>query len=106
MAAVSLAGPFFYLQEIPAAGLAAGLQTVFAKELGSGQTDRVNRQFSQIFFSTLGLLAVLTVLAFSGIRGMAVLFGARGTRLRCGRSPRSTFTGSRLKSSHMCCSAS
>ena len=78
VAAVSLAGPFFYLQEIPAAGLAAGLQTVFAKELGSGQTDRVNRQFSQIFFSTLGLLAVLTVLAFSGIRGMAVLFGARG----------------------------
>jgi len=28
VAAVSLAGPFFYLLEIPAAGLAAGIQTV------------------------------------------------------------------------------
>ena len=44
VAAASLAGPFFYLLEIPAAGLAAGIQTVFAKEIGAGQIEKVNRR--------------------------------------------------------------
>ena len=78
IAAAALAGPFFYLLEIPAAGLAAGLQTVCAKELGAGRIDRVNRLFSQVFSLAAGVMAVLTVLAFLSVPQMAVLFGARG----------------------------
>lgn len=78
VAAVSLAGPFFYLLEIPAAGLAAGIQTVCAKELGAGRIDRVNRLFCQIFSLSSMVLVFLTALSFLNISGMAVLFGARG----------------------------
>ena len=78
IAAVNLAGPFFYLLEIPAAGLGAGLQAVCAKELGAGQIDRVNRRFSQIFLLGAVLLAGLSALVFFGAEGLAVLFGARG----------------------------
>lgn len=78
VAAVSLAEPFFYLLEIPAAGLAAGIQTVFAKETGAGQIDKVNRQFCQIFFLSSVILIILTAVSFLAVPGMAVLFGARG----------------------------
>lgn len=78
IAAVSLAGPFFYLLEIPAAGLAAGIQTVFAREIGAGQIDRVNRQFSMVFFFSAAVMAGVTLLAFLTVPQMAVLFGARG----------------------------
>ena len=40
IAAIAVAGPFFYLLEIPAAGLAAGIQVVCARELGAGKVDR------------------------------------------------------------------
>ena len=62
IAAVALAGPFFYLLEIPAAGLAMGIQTVCARDLGAGRIDKVSRQFTQIFFFSAAVLAVLTVL--------------------------------------------
>ncbi len=78
IAAVILAGPFFYLLEIPAAGLAAGLQTVCAKDLGSGAVDRVNRQFNQLFFLSAIVLTFLTAASFLFVPKMAVLFGARG----------------------------
>lgn len=78
VAAVSLAGPFFYLLEIPAAGLAAGIQTVSAKKIGAGQIDQVNRQFCQVFFLSSIVLTVLTALSFLSVPRMAVLFGARG----------------------------
>lgn len=77
IAAAALAGPFFYLLEIPAAGLAVGLQTVCAKELGAGRIERVNRLFNQVFSLLAGGLVVLTVLSFLGVRQMAFLFGAR-----------------------------
>ena len=50
IAAVTIAGPFFYILEIPAAGLAVGIQTVCAKDIGAGQVDKVNRLFNQLFF--------------------------------------------------------
>ena len=78
IAAVTLAGPFFYMLEIPAAGLAAGIQTICAKELGAGRTDRVNRIFNQIFFFIAAVMAALTVLSFLFVPQMTVLFGARG----------------------------
>ena len=78
VAAASLAGPFFYLLEIPAAGLAAGIQTVFAKEIGAGQIEKVNRQICQIFFLSSFILIILTAVSFLSAPGMAVLFGARG----------------------------
>ena len=78
IAAVTLAGPFFYLLEIPAAGLGAGIQTVCAKELGAGNVDGVNRKFSQIFFMSGFVLVILTALSFLCVPRMAVLFGARG----------------------------
>ena len=78
IAAVTIAGPFFYLLEIPAAGLAAGIQTVCAKELGAGQVDKVNRLFNQLFFFMAAVLTVLTVLSFAFVPHMTVLFGARG----------------------------
>ena len=61
VAAASLAGPFFYLLEIPAAGLAAGIQTVFAKEIGAGQIEKVNRQICQIFFLSSSLLMIRNI---------------------------------------------
>ena len=78
IAAVVLADPFFYLLEIPAAGLAAGIQTVCAKELGSGEIDSVNRRFNQIFFLSAIVLTVLTAISFLCVPQMAILFGARG----------------------------
>ena len=66
IAAVALAGPFFYLLEMPAAGLAAGVQTICAKELGAGQIERMNRKFNQIFYFSAIVLAALTVLSFIG----------------------------------------
>lgn len=78
IASVILAGPFFYLLEIPAAGLAAGIQVVCAKELGAGRVDRVNRLFNQIFLLSAAVLTILTVLSFLSAPQLAVLFGARG----------------------------
>jgi len=78
IAAISLANPFFFLLEIPAAGLAAGLQTVCARDLGAGKIDKVDRQFNQIFFFAAALLTLLTVLSFLSVPRMAVLFGGRG----------------------------
>ena len=78
IAAVSLANPFFYLLEIPATGLAAGLQIVCSKELGAGEIDRVNRLFGQVFLLAAAVLPFLTVLSFLYVDQMAFLFGARG----------------------------
>lgn len=78
IASVALASPFFYMLEIPAAGLAAGIQAVCAKHLGAGQIGRVNRLFNQIFFLAAIVLTVLTALSFVSVPQMAVLFGARG----------------------------
>ena len=78
IAAVSLAGPFFDLLEIPAAGLATGIQTVCAKEIGSGQIERANRHFNQLFFLSALVLIPLTILSFLFLPQMTVLFGARG----------------------------
>lgn len=50
IASLTLAGPFFFMLEIPAAGLAAGIQTVCAKELGAGEVENANRLFNQIFY--------------------------------------------------------
>ena len=52
IAADTLAGPFFYLLEIPAAGLAAGIQTVCAKEIGACQVEKANWVFNMLFFLT------------------------------------------------------
>ena len=78
IAAVALANPFFFALEIPAAGLAAGIQVVCARDLGSGRIDHVDRKFNQIFFLSAAVLAVLTILSFCFIPQMTVLFGARG----------------------------
>ena len=78
IAAVSLASPFFYLLEIPAAGLATGIQTVCARDLGGGKIDKVDRQFNQIFFFAAALLTILTAFSFLSVPRMAVLFGGRG----------------------------
>ena len=78
IAAVTLAGPFFYMLEIPAAGLAAGIQTICAKDIGAGQVETANRLFNQLFFFVAAVMAVLTVLSFLFAPQMAVLFGARG----------------------------
>ena len=81
IAAVALANPFFYLLEIPATGLAAGLQAICAKETGAGRIDRANRLFNQVFFCSAIILAVLTVVSFLKASQMAVLFGARGNTI-------------------------
>lgn len=78
IAAIAVAGPFFYLLEIPAAGLAAGIQVVCARELGAGKVDSVNQLFNQIFLLSGIVLIVLTVLSFLSVPQMAVLFGAQG----------------------------
>ena len=78
IASMALASPFFYMLEIPAAGLAAGIQAVCAKHLGAGQIGWVNRLFNQIFFLAAIVLTVLTALSFVSVPQMAVLFGARG----------------------------
>lgn len=78
IAAVTVAGPFFYILEIPAAGLAVGIQTVCAKDIGAGQVDKVNRLFNQLFFFIGAVMLVLTVLSFLFTPQMAVMFGARG----------------------------
>lgn len=78
IAAVTLAGPFFYLLEIPAAGLALGIQTVCAKELGAGHVDKVNRSFNQLFFFVAVVMSVLMVFILLLAPQMTVLFGARG----------------------------
>lgn len=84
IAAVALAGPFFYLLEMPAAGLAAGVQTICAKELGAGQIERMNRKFNQIFYFSAIVLAALTVLSFLFVPQMVFLFGARGKTAELG----------------------
>lgn len=78
IAAVTVAGPFFYILEIPAAGLAVGIQTVCAKNIGAGQVDKVNRLFNQLFFFIGAVMLALTVLSFLFTPQMAVMFGARG----------------------------
>ena len=78
IAAVTVAGPFFYILEIPAAGLAVGIQTVCAKDIGAGQVDKVNRLFNQLFFFIGAVMLALTVLSFLFTPQMAVMFGARG----------------------------
>jgi len=78
IAAVTLAGPFFYMLEIPAAGLATGIQTVCAKELGAGEVDKANRLFNQVFFFLAIIMGVLTGLSFLLVPQMSVWFGARG----------------------------
>ena len=78
IAAVTLAGPFFYILEIPAAGLAAGIQTVCAKDIGAGQVEKVNRVFNQLFFFIGAVMVALTVLSFLLTPQMVFLFGARG----------------------------
>ena len=78
IAAVTIAGPFFYILEIPAAGLAVGIQTVCAKDIGAGQVDKVNRLFNQLFFFIGAVMLALTVLSFLFTPQMAVMFGARG----------------------------
>lgn len=78
IAAVTIAGPFFYILEIPAAGLAVGIQTVCAKDIGAGQVDKVDRLFNQLFFFIGAVMLALTVLSFLFTPQMAVMFGARG----------------------------
>lgn len=78
MAAIALAGPFFHLMEIPAAGLATGIQTVCTRELGAGNIEQVNRRFNQIFFFSAAVLTIVTVLSFIFVPQMTVLLGARG----------------------------
>lgn len=78
IAAVTLAGPYFYLLEVPAAGLALGIQTVCAKELGAGHVDRVNRCFNQLFFFVAAVMSVLMVFILFLAPQITVLFGARG----------------------------
>lgn len=78
IAAVTVAGPFFYILEIPAAGLAVGIQTVCAKDIGAGQVDKVNRLFNQLFFFIGAVMLALTVLSFLFTPQMVVMFGARG----------------------------
>ena len=78
IAAVALASPFFYALEIPAAGLAAGLQVVCAKDLGAGKIELVEQKFNQLFFLAIGVLSVLTIIVFCCVPQLTVLFGARG----------------------------
>ena len=78
IAAVTLAGPFFYMLEIPASGLAAGIQTVCAKEIGAGRVEKTNRIFNMLFFFIAAVTLALTVLSFLFVPQMTVLFGARG----------------------------
>lgn len=78
IASVALASPFFYLLEIPAAGLAAGIQTVCARDLGEGAVERANRLFNQIFFFTGFVMIILTGISLLFAPQMSVWFGARG----------------------------
>lgn len=78
IAAVTLAGPFFYALEMPAAGLAAGILAVCARDLGAGNIERANLRFNQVFSFTAPVLVILTLLSFALVPQMAVLFGARG----------------------------
>ena len=78
IASVTLAEPFFYMLEIPAAGIAAGIQTVCAKELGAGEVEKADRLFNQIFFFIAIVMAFLTGLSFLLVPRMTVWFGARG----------------------------
>lgn len=78
IAAITLAGPFFYMLEIPAAGIASGIQTVCTKRIGAGEVEKANDLFNQIFFFLAIAMAVLTCLSFLLVPRMAVWFGARG----------------------------
>lgn len=78
IASVTLAGPFFYALEMPAAGLAAGIQAVCARDIGAGDVDKANKRFNQIFSFIAPVLVILTIISFAFAPQLAVLFGARG----------------------------
>ena len=75
IAAKTLAGPFYYILEIFAAGLAVGLQVVCAESFGAGKLDRVNRLFDQVFLLAAASMSVLTVLSLAFAPQMTALWG-------------------------------
>ena len=77
-AAVSLSKPFIFILEIPAAGIALGIQTVCAREIGSGKIESVNRLFNEIVTLFAVVMAALTVAAYIFAPEIAVYSGARG----------------------------
>ena len=79
IAAVSLTVPFFNLLEIPAAGLAAGIQAICARDIGAGKIRSANRKFNQIFFLSAAVSAIATLICFTCMNQLTYLFGARGT---------------------------
>ena len=79
IAAVGVASPFYFLVGIIGTGVAVGLQTVCTKEMGSGNTTRMNYVFNETLEVALAVSLLFTLLVLAAASPMAFCFGARGT---------------------------
>lgn len=78
IAIVGIGAPFHFLVSAIGTGLSVGLQTVCAREMGRGNTDRILHYMNETLAVALLLAAVITAVSFSATAPMAMLFGARG----------------------------
>ena len=78
IAVVGIGAPFHFLVSTLGTGLSEGLQTVSAREMGRGNTDRINHYVNETLAVALLCAAAITALAFLATAPMAMLFGARG----------------------------
>ncbi len=78
IAVVGIGAPFHFLVSALGTGLSIGLQTVCTREMGRGNTDRINQYMNETLAVAFLLAAVITALAFLATSPMAILFGAKG----------------------------
>ena len=78
MAAVGIAAPFFFLVGIIGTSIAVGLQTVCTKEMGAGNTGRMNYIFNETLEAALAVALAFSFLVYMEAPPMAAMFGARG----------------------------
>ena len=78
IAAVGVASPFYFLVGIIGTGVAVGLQTVCTREMGSGNTTRMNYVFNETLEAALAVSLLFTFLVLAAASPMAFCFGARG----------------------------
>jgi Na+-driven multidrug efflux pump len=78
MAAVGIAAPFFFLVGIIGTSIAVGLQTVCTKEMGAGNTGRMNYIFNETLEAALAVALAFSFLVYLEAPPMAAMFGARG----------------------------
>jgi len=78
VAAVGLAKPFYSICGVLSGCLAVGLRSLATREMGQGNTARLNRIFSEATSVGFAASVVLQILFWVFAPQLAVLFGARG----------------------------